>query len=569
MVTAVTNLVFRESARRERFEPTGGIYSTNTQKAIEEVSNRLPFVSNYGLIGTADDTAIVQNALNLSGNWLIFGPGTYTTTALSIPANKTIVLEPGAVIKAKAGIAGDLITIAGNNVTLEGVGTIDGNAQVNTNLINAANITGLSIRGLTFQNGGKYGINLFGNSDLLIQNNRFVNIALTSILHVYSGGDVSNIRIIDNYIDRSGTADAGGNEDGIYMSGSVSVLRTASRIIISRNIVIGKTTHGTGNGIELVGNNSYWPGYDQCSISDNLIYGFTLGISAGSSPSMVVANNEITASAGAAIEYGAVHGGVLSGNIVVGAGGGGGFLIDGGGNTDPAFNNLMTIVGNAITNVAGAGILVLGNVGRTVITGNTIALAGAGDGIRLQNSFAGETIISNNYLEGANVGSRAIESSAALSHPIYVTGNRISRWGTPALTLFIAGDFASGNIYDGASLDFISYVPTLTPTGGAFGVGAVTINRANYTRDGNLVTVFFDITIVDATGASGTAVMLLPLPWPAGSGAIDGCDVVHSKGLTGYRADNTHANITYYDGTTAIVTGTRWVGSLTYETAPP
>jgi hypothetical protein len=39
MVQVVTNLSTRESARKERFEPTGTISSTNVQKAIEEVAS--------------------------------------------------------------------------------------------------------------------------------------------------------------------------------------------------------------------------------------------------------------------------------------------------------------------------------------------------------------------------------------------------------------------------------------------------------------------------------------------------------------------------------------------------
>lgn len=38
MVQVSTNLTTRESARRERFEPTGTIAATNVQKAIEEVA---------------------------------------------------------------------------------------------------------------------------------------------------------------------------------------------------------------------------------------------------------------------------------------------------------------------------------------------------------------------------------------------------------------------------------------------------------------------------------------------------------------------------------------------------
>lgn len=81
------------------------------------------YVSDFGRVGTADDTAVVQKALNAApGRILNFAAATYTVGPLSVRSNSHIVLDPKVILKAKTGYGMNerLLQIVGvSNVTID------------------------------------------------------------------------------------------------------------------------------------------------------------------------------------------------------------------------------------------------------------------------------------------------------------------------------------------------------------------------------------------------------------------------------------------------------------------
>lgn len=85
-------------------------------------------VTDYGSVGTADDTTVVQTALNAASTFkkvLMFTTATYTVLPITVPSNVVIFMEPGALIKAKTGYGANdrLLNIVDvTNVTIFGNG---------------------------------------------------------------------------------------------------------------------------------------------------------------------------------------------------------------------------------------------------------------------------------------------------------------------------------------------------------------------------------------------------------------------------------------------------------------
>jgi hypothetical protein len=115
MTIIKTNLGSGESARQQRFEPTGTISATNTQKAIEEVANEgAPVAAEY-LVGAA--------------HALLTGERVVTDTA-SITWDLATAGQAKAV---RAALTGDVTASAGSNAT-----TIASNAVTDAKLRDSA-----------------------------------------------------------------------------------------------------------------------------------------------------------------------------------------------------------------------------------------------------------------------------------------------------------------------------------------------------------------------------------------------------------------------------------------------
>lgn len=513
-----------------------------------------------------DSTTALQTLLNDNLSVTLLG-SSCPVGALTIPSNAKLSCTPSVTLAANAGLNAPFITMLSNS-SIDGC-HIDGTSQAgsggHTYLIYLNVTDGVSIKNCLIEKGVEEAIYINDSSNFTIDNNVIQKIGKSSIFHSYSSSSPTNVSITNNTLDRSDPSfDTGITGDGIFMYGGPGA-RTLTNLRIVGNRITGRTS-GASNGIELLSFNGNWPYYQQVVVAQNQIYGFSLQISVGSSPTISVANNVLKSAHGYAIEFGGNHGGSVTGNSIVGGGVSGGVLLDAGSNVDPNFGALESVTGNSVTDVTVC-FQVLGNVTELVIAGNTCSVtnAGIGNGVLLQNTFAGEVIINGNYFEGTSVGSAAVNIGLT-AHPVYITNNKFVRFiGSPIISGVTTADVLTGNHYDGVNEDFRDFAMVVTSTGGSFSTPP-TVNKAYYYRNGNGITLYYDVTISDATGATGTAVLSLPLVWNDGTSSLTGVDLVFAKALTGYRRDDTHTNLYYYDGTTPIVTGSRWVGNVSYRT---
>lgn len=93
-------------------------------------------VTDFGSIGTTNDTTVVQAALDgvAEKGTVIFSAGTYTIDLISVSKSMTIIVEKGATLKYKANAtsATSMIDIVADDVTFYIKGIIDGNGTNQT-----------------------------------------------------------------------------------------------------------------------------------------------------------------------------------------------------------------------------------------------------------------------------------------------------------------------------------------------------------------------------------------------------------------------------------------------------
>jgi hypothetical protein len=137
MVQVMTNLTTRESARRERFEPTGGITETNVQKAIEQVATTPQSINGTSVTSTSSPYQVLQ-----------------TDTAIYIDTSGGAVeidLQPGI---NRLGVPITIKDVTGhantNNITIKpnGSDTVDGYTNANPLLV-SANFGGFRLNPIT------------------------------------------------------------------------------------------------------------------------------------------------------------------------------------------------------------------------------------------------------------------------------------------------------------------------------------------------------------------------------------------------------------------------------------
>lgn len=164
-----------------------GYTKAKTDELFDVYGTVIP-VTAYGAVGdgTTDDTTAVQAALTASTS----------STTIVLPAGKTFLVGPitiasgrllsdGGVLKLKASTESNanLLTVTGNNVTLDGL-VIDGNSAGQTNAIigiRAVSVSGLTIKNCRITDMTKDAIRISGAcDDLTIRDNHVSGLAMTA-----------------------------------------------------------------------------------------------------------------------------------------------------------------------------------------------------------------------------------------------------------------------------------------------------------------------------------------------------------------------------------------------------
>ena len=174
-------------------------------------------VKSYGAVGdgVTDDTAAFTTAIAAAaGGVLVVPEGTFIVTGITINVALELRLRTGAMIKQKANMAANLITVSHNDVTIRG-GTLDGNRANQTtggSILNTNNPGGarLILDGVTAQNVTTYGFRIIDYSDVLIKDCRSSNTGASAVQLFAETVDCYRCSVSGGFFDRSASnADAG------------------------------------------------------------------------------------------------------------------------------------------------------------------------------------------------------------------------------------------------------------------------------------------------------------------------------------------------------------------------
>jgi parallel beta-helix repeat protein len=176
--------------------------------ALHQRFNDEPDAKFFGATGdgTTDDSAAIADALaEAAGGTLVFSPGIYVLTNVTVPANTTIVLARGATLKLKGSSSLHGLNVSNAGVSIFGPGTLDGNrANQSSNVmpiyISAASVT---VDGVTVTGSKYHGIHAEACSGLRIKNCYVTASTNTGIYVDPTSAAISDILIANNTVDRS------------------------------------------------------------------------------------------------------------------------------------------------------------------------------------------------------------------------------------------------------------------------------------------------------------------------------------------------------------------------------
>jgi hypothetical protein len=435
--------------------------------------------------GVTDDTTALQNTCNAAGaGGTVYVPaGTYVCAGLTLSFNfQTWNIDPGATLLLKAASNATLLTISGNDVTVQGYGFLDGNKANNTSgsqLVLITNTNATLSGGLVIQNCWGYGVNADGNvTNLDIHGCYFTNTVDEAIaVHESSNTqDVFNISIAVNTIDNYNfTPPSGHGAGGITVWGPLpgGTPHYIRGVVITGNVI------GVPNAIPtldacIVTNRCYG-----AAVSGNTCYGGFAGLTAPSCFDLTVNGNTFYAwgAAGYALEIAAGDAGGgdygTSGDVTIT----GNTMLDtdptGGGGTHTGTTLALNPNASTITNVSITGNTIVcvpsgatqfyaiqslpttvNGLSHCVIAGNTITRTnGVGGAVMFQD--CSQLSIIGNIFDGSGVNRNMINvlTSAAQVTDITIQGNIIRNYGN-----------ATGLIYGGNSFN----VDYATVTGNVF-----------------------------------------------------------------------------------------------------
>lgn len=227
---------------------TGGVYSG--------LLSDPRLASSATVLNVLSNAARIQQGLDLidSNGTVNVAAGTYVGALRLSENNVTLVGAPGAIVQADA--AGDLVTVTGDNVTIDPF-VFDGMGIAN-NGINANTAHNLVVDGNTFQNFLQNGISVQNSNNIQILNNTINNVGWDGVIL----SNVSTGLVDGNTIDNVST-DLGIYHAAIRSNGS-------SNITISNND-IGLSGNGADWGIGLLQSNNI-------NVTGNEIYGVRDGV---------------------------------------------------------------------------------------------------------------------------------------------------------------------------------------------------------------------------------------------------------------------------------------------------
>jgi len=259
-------------------------------------------VRNYGAKcdGAADDSAAIMAAVSAAGAGQVYIPAATCVAQIKIStAGESLYIAKGGTLQNPAGSSGYAITVAANNVTIEGEGTVDGNktklkpvcdASNNCGGVRAVNVSYLTIRDLTFTNSHH---NIFATCTpqmKVLNTKQYSGLGLSGVqVGILSGSAACGViegPVVDgNLFDTTG-ADAPTTQYTVQIWGypMYAVPGPAYRINHSRltNNTFYKR-HGLDSTELRMGQNAV--------VSGNLSYGGTIGISMVEQASATVTGN--------------------------------------------------------------------------------------------------------------------------------------------------------------------------------------------------------------------------------------------------------------------------------------
>lgn len=401
--------------------------------------------TGYGAIGNgvANDTVAVQAALNSGNKRIIVPPGKIClVSAITIPANVTLIIQEGAEIK-KFGTANTvLVTFGGDNATLLGPGKVNMNSVATGNVTVFGNgVDNIRIEGVTIANSVSHGLYSQDCTDWIIRGNKFINGTLefaACILYALAQ-DNNNTVIEDNYFDCTGAA-----QNAIY---GVPQGFKINRLIIRNNTFVansGDVDADEHSAIVLLQNSSLPDVYfEDCVITGNVCTNFNFPYSLTGMKACTISNNiaKNGGTSGYCFEFANNIDCTYTGNY-----GEGSYSVSG---NIFVLNNAYncTLSGNvAVSSWANASAVAIAalNGSKNIIANNTIKVAG-GVGLSITGN---DYVVSGNMFDGASAGSIAINLNTGLRRT--VVNNITKDWTSTPIANIDATDTLFGNSTLGA-----------------------------------------------------------------------------------------------------------------------
>jgi hypothetical protein len=349
--------------------------------------------------GTADATPVFAAAEATAGAnaTIVVPPGTYKVTGLRLRVPGQVwQLQSGVRLVLAGATNAPVIIIEAPNVTVAGPGSIDGNAHQNAGPANVGVFintggTGSSLRGLSVQNAYQGGV-LDYASNVTIQGNKIINVTGTGIYsQPGAAGDLTNLHITNNVVDKSMQPAAKAWGYGIQVHGMPSIAAKQRNLVIAANTVrLPIRATATMLGIEA------WGGCPQAAISQNAVTGGTMGISADRCPGVAIAHNQVASAVQNGIEvasddHAAVTYNTVTGNLITGAG----INFDG-----ASGSSYGTVANNTVTGAIGMSMYIIGGA-HDLITKNLLVSGQGHNCYPVYAQNAPGTVVSGNQLQAS------------------------------------------------------------------------------------------------------------------------------------------------------------------------
>ena len=450
-------------------------------------------VARYGAVGdgaTDDSTKFAAAFADTSAREITLAANkTYLVGALTIPDWITLRGAPGATIKAKSGINGTFVTLAGvmKDVTLD----CNGANQSSGHGVNM--LAGARIQRCTVINAKGCGIVSSALGNLKVTESKVYNSGNNGILIGEPSAGCYDVVVKGNLVDRSAFTYLTIVEGGIKVHGHPVTVTppaiTINDVDVSGNRVIlptapfgtpfsGGDPYWSAVGIEL------WGSVRKSAVRGNLTYGGYIGISIDRSVGVAVGNNIVESAFYHGIEIAGSSNIAVTGNPIIGND-----LTRNGIYSDPGADHSynISINGNPVAGTRAYAIIAEQTTGLT-ISGNPIT-TGYGYGIYLKS--CGEFAVSGNQMTGGGSANSQAGVLIDQSSEGAVTGNfmksfniAVSLLGTTAYTfsdLTIASNQfkntnanVSANLSGGAAVDYATVVIDGNNAGAPSGRKAVT-----------------------------------------------------------------------------------------------